>query len=407
MNKALSTSTNAVPPVYLTKAIKFCLSNINNFKSKGLILHNFSFAEKLSDHILHLGILNNMEEHNILAPQIAAYMLILGYQDNYQTAWELAIPYAKEFCQIEEIDEELKDKIAYTLFALNKNGDPISQEAQLFFDALNSFLWIEHKQDLLPLLKTERQLKLNEHLEEVEWEEQLLRYMLDIRFYQSESNKIYQDRLSFYISEQSEKLQKIQRKLINSADARPFVQVEKRVPTSGIQTFFRTNYRNHINLSAIADNKANIMISVNAVLITVIISILSYKNLTEIEPGVFFPAIIFLFFGLASLTMAVLASRPKITSHLDPTKAKQGLSKKLIFFGNFVKLNEAEYEEALDHMFKDSSLLYSNLSADLYNLGKVLDKKYKLLAASYNLFLIGFAITVLFFIILMCIGMLG
>ena len=149
------------------------------------------------------------------------------------------------------------------------------------------------------------------------------------------------------------------------------------------------------------------MISVNAVLITVVISILSYKNLSEIEPGIFFPSVIFLCFGLASLTMAVLASRPKVTNHLDTDAVKQGTSKNLIFFGNFVKLTEEEYEAAMDNMFKDTTLLYSNLSTDLYNLGKVLDKKYKLLAASYNFFLIGFGITVLFFIILLGFGMLG
>jgi hypothetical protein len=70
-------------------------------------------------------------------------------------------------------------------------------------------------------------------------------------------------------------------------------------------------------------------------------------------------------------------------------------------------LTEEEYESAMDNMFKDTNLLYSNLSTDLYYLGKVLDKKYKLLAASYNFFLIGFGITVLFFIILLGFGMLG
>ena len=105
--------------------------------------------------------------------------------------------------------------------------------------------------------------------------------------------------------------------------------------------------------------------------------------------------------------MAVLASRPKVSAALDVENAKAGKSKKLVFFGNFTKLSEDEFEEALDNMFQDSNMLYSNLSHDLYNLGKVLEKKYKLLAASFNLFLIGFAITVLFFIIVLSTGVLA
>lgn len=407
MNKALSTNIQAVPPVLLTKASQFCLEKINHFKSKGLIFHNFSFAQKLSTHIYQLGVFNQIEEGEILAPQIAAYMLVLGYQENYNAPWETAIPYVKDFCTIHEIDEELTEKIIYTLFSMNKNGDPIALEARLFIDAICSFKWIENLEQFRKISRTEKQLRSGEYFEDMDWEELILRDLLDLRFYLEGSNKIYQERLSFGISEQNELIQKLQRKIMLLSDSKAFAQIEKKIPTSGIQTFFRTNYRNHINLSAIADNKANIMISVNAVLITVIISILSYKNLSEIEPGIFFPSVIFLCFGLASLTMAVLASRPKVTNHLDTDAVKQGTSKNLIFFGNFVKLTEEEYETAMDNMFKDTNLLYSNLSTDLYHLGKVLDKKYKLLAASYNFFLIGFGITVLFFIILLGFGMLG
>ena len=407
MNKALSTNIQAVPPVLLTKASQFCLEKINHFKSKGLIFHNFSFAQNLSTHIYQLGVLNQIEENEILAPQIAAYMLVLGYQENYISPWETAIPYVKDFCTINEIDEGLKEKIIYTIFSMNKNGDPIAIEARLFIDAICSFKWIENLELFRKISRTERQLRSGEYFEDLDWEELILRDLLDLSFYLEGSNKIYQERLSFGISEQNEQIQKLQRKIMLLTDSKAFAQIEKKIPTSGIQTFFRTNYRNHINLSAIADNKANIMISVNAVLITVVISILSYKNLSEIEPGIFFPSVIFLCFGLASLTMAVLASRPKVTNHLDADAVKQGTSKNLIFFGNFVKLTEEEYESAMDNMFKDTNLLYSNLSTDLYYLGKVLDKKYKLLAASYNFFLIGFGITVLFFIILLGFGMLG
>ncbi len=57
-----------------------------------------------------------------------------------------------------------------------------------------------------------------------------------------------------------------------------------------------------------------------------------------------------------------------------------------------------EYEDVMDEMFQDGKLIYGNMIRDMYYLGKVLDKKYQFLIISYNIFMIGFAITVLSFL---------
>lgn len=180
---------------------------------------------------------------------------------------------------------------------------------------------------------------------------------------------------------------------------RKFQQLERKIPYGGMQTFFRTSYRNHINLSAIADSKANIMISVNAILISVIISAISYKNITETNPMIMMPAVIFVVTGLTSLTFAVLSARPKVTALNKNLHDKTMIRQNLFFFGNFVSLRLDEYEEAMDAIFRDGELLYGNLVRDLYHLGQVLDKKYRYLTLSYNIFIVGFIATVVFFMI--------
>ena len=52
-------------------------------------------------------------------------------------------------------------------------------------------------------------------------------------------------------------------------------------------------------------------------------------------------------------------------------------------------------------VFRDGELLYGNMVRDLYYLGKVLDKKYRYLTMSYNIFMIGFIATVITFLIAM------
>ena len=177
-----------------------------------------------------------------------------------------------------------------------------------------------------------------------------------------------------------------------------FSNIEEGIPNRGIQSYFRSIYRVHINLSAIADNKANIMISVNAILISVLISLLSYRNLSETNPTIMVPVLVFIVAGLASLIFAVLSARPKITYPNKGITDRNLLKRNAIFFGSYVTMKLDQYEDIMDEIFQDGKLIYGNMIRDMYYLGKVLDKKYRYLVISYNIFMIGFAITVLTFL---------
>jgi hypothetical protein len=106
----------------------------------------------------------------------------------------------------------------------------------------------------------------------------------------------------------------------------------------------------------------------------------------------------FLITGMTSLVFAVLAVRPKVTQLNIGDTPKEDYKKNIVFFGNFVNLELEEYEEAMDAMFRDGELMYGNMTRDLYFLGKVLDKKYRYLTNSYNIFMVGFVATVLIFL---------
>jgi len=65
-----------------------------------------------------------------------------------------------------------------------------------------------------------------------------------------------------------------------------------------------------------------------------------------------------------------------------------------LFFGNFYKVPLEEYDWAMNEMMNDREYLYSTLIKDLYYLGVVLDRKYKLLRITYNIFMVGIVVTV-------------
>ena len=56
-----------------------------------------------------------------------------------------------------------------------------------------------------------------------------------------------------------------------------------------------------------------------------------------------------------------------------------------------------EYEWAIGEMLNDKDYVYNSLTKDLYFLGKVLDRKYRILRNTYTVFMVGIVISVLAF----------
>lgn len=165
----------------------------------------------------------------------------------------------------------------------------------------------------------------------------------------------------------------------------------------GVETMFRTTSTNHLRLSEIADSKANIMISVNSIMVSVLVSILPRR--IEENPALMLPTALFLTTSMLTIIFAILATRPNITqgtfSHEDIQQKKGNL----LFFGNFHQMSLGEFEWGIQELMKDSGYLYGSMTRDIYYLGLVLARKYKLLRITYNIFMFGFVTSVLAFLV--------
>ncbi len=170
---------------------------------------------------------------------------------------------------------------------------------------------------------------------------------------------------------------------------------EKQGTTKGMQTMLRLTSSNHIKLSDMADSKANILISVNAIIISLVVSILLRKLQTD--PYLAIPTILFLLVAVITIVIAILATRPKITLGTFNESDILGKKTNLLFFGNFYKMDLEKYETAMRSMMRDPDYLYSSIVKDIYYLGVVLGKKYRLLRLAYNIFMIGIIISVIAF----------
>ncbi len=168
-------------------------------------------------------------------------------------------------------------------------------------------------------------------------------------------------------------------------------------PDRGIQTLFRVTLKNHLTLSDIADTKANILLSVNAIIISVALSNLIPKLDNPSNTYLIYPTVIFITFSVISMVLAVLATRPNVTSGKFTKEDVKQKKVNLLFFGNFHKMQLDDYEWAIKELVKDRDYIYTSLTKDLYFLGLVLNRKYKILRYTYTIFIVGIVISVIAF----------
>jgi hypothetical protein len=168
-------------------------------------------------------------------------------------------------------------------------------------------------------------------------------------------------------------------------------------PDKGIETMFRISSGNHQKLSDQADSKSNILITVNSIIISVMLSVL-FRTFEQ-YPYLKLPAYLLLAVSLTTIILAILATRPNIPKGIFTQKDIDERKVNLLFFGNFYKMGLKEFAGGMLKMMEDREFLYGSLIRDVYSQGIVLGRKYKILRVAYNVFMFGLIIAVIAFVV--------
>jgi len=164
----------------------------------------------------------------------------------------------------------------------------------------------------------------------------------------------------------------------------------------GTETMLRSAYRVQMELTALADNKANMMISINAIIISIIIAAVAPK--LDSNLWMLFPTIVILMGTLASVIFAILAARPRLHSEsvrLSDLRHSRG---NILFFGNFARMRPQEFLDGMEEIIGDQTLTYETMIRNIYDLGFVLNRKYALLQSAYSTFMVALVLGVFSFI---------
>jgi len=166
--------------------------------------------------------------------------------------------------------------------------------------------------------------------------------------------------------------------------------------TRGVETLFRSAYRVQMDLTGLADNKANMMISINGIIISIIIAAVAPK--LDANPWLLIPSTLFLLGNLVSIIYAILAARPRVSSVPITLQDLEHSKGNILFFGDFANLTQDDFTEGMTDLLRDKTVLYETMIRNLYGLGSVLKKKFALLKLAYNAFMAALVLGVFSFI---------
>jgi len=365
-----------------------------------LVYHNLDHTKKVVEHAQEIAAHYQLNENDMLAVYTAAWFHDTGHLFSEIAGHEQkSIELMKDYMQQQSADVTLMETIAACISATKVPHEPKSLLQEILCDADTYHFGTDDFKKTNKLIKKEYRLRhYNTFL--IDWEKNTLDLLEKHTFFTSYCQVLLQEGKQKNI----ERAKKKYLKVVNAAvqleeddtdvDAK-YMKQKQSLITRGIQTMLRLTSENHLRLSDMADGKANILISVNAIIISVILGVLIRKLETETYLTV--PTIIFLAFSVATVIIAIMATRPKISEGRFTRPDVINKKINLLFFGNFYKSSLDEYEWAMGVLMQDKDYLYSSLIKDIHQLGVVLGRKYKLIRTAYMVFTIGIVVSVIAF----------
>ena len=385
----------------IVEAENFTTKLLNEELDASFLYHNLTHTQRVVEKAKLLAEQSELSDSDKDILSLATWLHDTGYTKGIKNHEEESVKIAKTFLSTQKCSESDIKAVCDLIMATKMEYVPKNQLEKIIRDADCSHIGSKSYLEVSELLKKEWELTCDKHLTESEWLDENIAFLsTKHRFHSTEAALNWDKRKGKNISEllkAKKRLEAENKKLKHKKDALSFKKNKVELPERGIETMFRVTLKNHMHLSNIADTKANILLSVNAIIISMVLSNLVSKLDNASNAYLIIPTVIFVLFTVASIILSILATRPNITSGKFTKDDVANKKVNLLFFGNFHKMSLSDFEWAMGEMMEDRDYLYSSMKKDLYFLGLVLDKKYKILRLTYSVFMIGIIVTVIAF----------
>jgi hypothetical protein len=162
-------------------------------------------------------------------------------------------------------------------------------------------------------------------------------------------------------------------------------------PRAQLDHMFRQTRMNLVAYSQMADTKANILLSISSVLLSI--------SLTKVADPRFTTSIIALVgFLLVTIFLALMTVIPRVHGFVHKDISVHDPTYSPLFFGAYVDIPYDEYAKDMEEIMNDADRSYEIMVKEIYDAGVYLVKnKYQYIRAGYMFFFAGLIISTLIF----------
>ncbi|MGN6617887.1 MAG: Pycsar system effector family protein [Ilyomonas sp.] len=373
------------------KAEEYVTALFEKMPDPKLVYHNLRHTKDVVERVKEIAEHYYLNERDKIILYTAAWFHDTGHlftsMDKHE---ERSVEEMRKFMEIYSNQEDLVAEIEDCILSTKFPTHPNNLLQQIICDADTYNFGTKEFREINKPMYEEYVLREGE-ITKQQWDEKRLKLLETHQYYTTYCKELLNEG-------KKQNRKKLKKKIFTNSETDDLViKQTDNLATKGIQTMLRITSENHMKLSDMADRKANLLISVNAIIISVILSVLMRK--LQDEPYLTIPTIIFLLVAVVTIVISILATRPKISGGTFSPKDIQDKKANLLFFGHFYKSSYEDYDIALRKMMNEPDYLYGSLIKNIYQLGVVLGRKYRLVRLAYNIFMIGIVISVIAFAI--------
>ena len=366
---------------FFKKVKSFVFDLFKNKLPLQVVYHNFEHTSKVVEAVNEIAIGESISEDDLEVLLLAAWFHDTGFIQGYDNHEEKSKAIAHKFLTENGVSKDKIDRVFSLIGVTKMPQNPTNKFEEIICDADLFHLGEENFKEKGNLLRTERENLSGKSLTDIEWMKENVNFLGNHKYFTDYAfNKLNAQKTQNWVKIQKElkktieKSDELELKKKTKNDALKLKKQKNDRPERGIETMYRVTLRNHIKLSDIADTKANILLSVSAIILSIALSSLFPKLDKPDNYYLIYPTLFFLFITVVTMIFSILSTRPKVTSGKFTKEDVANKKVNLLFFGNFHKMPLEDFQEGMTALMNDRDYLYKSLMKDLYFLGIVLEK---------------------------------
>ena len=388
----------------LRETAKYVEQYMQEHFTDAIVFHNYRHSVKVVRACDLLSMESDLNKHDRHLVHLAGWFSNIGYKEDADKHEERSAKHAKHFFETKGLDKDDIQEIQDCIMATQSPQHPHSATARILCDAVLYHLSDNNYFDELKLLRREWELIKEVKYNDEEWFELNIAFLTNHFYFTPFARKHFDKEKKSNLAKLKGHLSIIKNAAGNNIDTgmNEINQAENLFDSGtklerGVETLFRTASHNHMQLSQMGDGKANILISINSIILSVMISFVITR--LDVNRHLIIPTLMIISVCVTTIVLAVLSTRPKISHGIFTAQQIISREANLLFFGNFHNMPLAEYKSAVKEMMLDKEFLYESLIMDIYYVGKVLARKYRFTTWAYNVFMYGIVVCMFAFII--------